>query len=342
MIVRVISPALRAAFFSVFLSLGLSAKPDPDFIKSGQSVYERTCASCHKSSGEGIAPIFPPLTGSEWLTKDSSSLAIRIALYGVEGPLRFEGKKFNGPCLPPYGLSDEEVAQLVTFAASTFNGGTATVTGMQVKSVRDANKERKRPFTAYELDPALALEGSLKKEKVDSTGEKIEQNPLLAGQLKRGKISYDRNCLICHAAKGQGLPSLSPPLAGSEWVAMGPKVMVPIILSGLEGPVVVNKQLYDASCPSIGEWSSAAIVAGRLRRLADRTSSKRPLDLTTQQSDIDEINRIEGEVADLVAYIGNSWGNKIGPVSADEVKEIRARSAERGKPWTSEELKSKK
>jgi len=342
MLIEVSSPILRMAFLFVLLSLALEAKPDPEFVKSGQAVYGRTCAACHKPTGEGLPPIFPPLVSSEWLTKDSSSLAIRIVIHGVEGPMRFEGKKFNNKCMPT-SLSDEEVAQVVTFAAAAFNGGSEAVSGLQVKAVRDANKERKGPWTAYELDPALALEGSSKKVKDDSINEKIEQNPVLAGQLKRGRAVYMRSlCFGCHNINGEGLPSLYPPLAGSEWVAMGPKVIIPIILNGLEGPVVVNKQLYDATCWPQAEWSAAAIVAGRLRRLADRTSSKRPLDLTTQQEDIDDINRIEGEIADLVAYVGNSWGNKIGPVSVDEVKSIRASISSRDKPWTADELKAKK
>lgn len=339
--------AARASMLSLtllftLLSIESKAKPDPEFVKSGQAIYGRTCAACHSPTGEGTPQLFPPLIGSEWLTKDSSSLLIRIVIYGVEGPMRFEGKKFNNRCMPPY-LSDEEVAQVVTFAAATFNGGSEPVSGLQVKAVRDANKERKGPWTAYELDPSLALEGSLKKVKDDSITEKIEQNPVLAGQLKRGRAVYMRSsCFGCHNINGEGLPSLYPPLAGSEWVAMGPKVIIPIILNGLEGPVVVNKQLYDATCWPRAEWSAAAIVAGRLRRLADRTSSKRPLDLTTQQEDIDDINRIEGEIADLVAYVGNSWGNKIGPVSVDEVKAIRASISSRDKPWTADELKAKK
>jgi mono/diheme cytochrome c family protein len=255
--------------------------------------------------------------------------------------MRFDGKKYNNKCIP-LGLSDEEVAQVVTFAAATFSGASEAVTVSQVRSVRSANEQRKGSWTAYELDPVLALEGSSEKNKDAAADEKEEKNLVLAGQLKRGKALYLRNCSVCHQVNGEGLTRFNPPLGGSEWVAMGPKIVVPIILSGLEGPIVVNKQLYDARCPSVGEWSAAAIAAGRLRRLADRTSSTRPLDLTTQQSDTDEINRIEGEVADLVAYIGNSWGNKIGPVSVDEVKAIRVRSAERGKPWTPEELKAKK
>ena len=332
---------LSLALLFTLLSIESKAKPDPELVKSGQAIYGRTCAACHSATGEGTPPLFPPLIGSEWLTKDSSTLLIRIVIWGVEGPMRFEGKKFNNRCMPPY-LSDEEVAQVVTFVAATFNGGSEGVLKSQVKSVREANKERKRPWTAYELDPSLALEGSAKKVNDDSNGVKEEQTPALAEQLRRGKIVYQKSCSICHNLNGEGAPSLWPPLAGSEWVAMGPKVMVPVILHGLDGPIVVNKQLYDAACPKGSDWSEAAIVAGRLRRLADRTSSKRPLDLSTQREDIDDINRIEGEIADLVAYVGNSWGNKIGPVSVDEVKAIRASISSRDKPWTADELKAKK
>lgn len=341
MLMEASSPILRTAFLLVFLSLGLNAKPDPEFVQSGQAVFGRTCAACHQPTGEGLPPIFPPLVGSEWLTKDSSSLAVRIVIHGVEGPMRFEGKKFNNRCIPT-SLSDEEVAQVVTFAAAAFNGCSGAVSGLQVKAVRDANKGRKGPWTAHELDPDLALEGSSKKGKDDSSTEKKEQNPALAGQLKRGKVAYIRNCSACHNINGEGLPAHYPPLAGSEWVAIGPKLIVPVILRGLDGPIVVKKQLYDAICPPVSEWSSAAMVAGRLRRLADRTVPSRPIDLSAQREDIEDANRIEGEIADLVTYLGNSWGNKIGAVAPDDVKAIRAGISSRDKPWTADELKAQK
>lgn len=286
--------------------------------------------------------LVPPLSGSEWLTKDSSVFAIRIAAGGVQGPMRFRGVKYDNICLPP-SLSDLEIAQVVTFTATSFgNKGAVLVSEVQVKGVRESDKGRKSPWTAYELDAGLAFEGASNAAAKGSNEEKPAYPPAVAAQIERGNALYLKHCAACHQASGEGLARIFPPLKTSEWVAMGPKVLVPIILQGVEGPLVVSNQLYDSKCPPSSEWSTAAIVAGRLKRLADRTSSKKTADLATQQADIDDRSRIDAEIADLLTYVGNSWGSKMQPVTINEIKALRDSNSSRDKPWTAVELKSKK
>ena len=44
------------------------------------------------------------------------------------------------------------------------------------------------------------------------------------------------------------------------------------------------------------------------------------------------------DMADLLLYIRNSWGNKAGDVTVDQVTQIRAKIADRTAPWTEPEL----
>lgn len=64
--------------------------------------------------------------------------------------------------------------------------------------------------------------------------------------LARGEEVYELHCLGCHQASGNGVPRMTPPLAGSEWLAGDPDRLVRIVLAGLEGPIEVAGEEYDA------------------------------------------------------------------------------------------------
>jgi len=64
--------------------------------------------------------------------------------------------------------------------------------------------------------------------------------------LARGEEVYELYCLGCHQASGRGVPRMTPPLAGSEWLSGEPERLVRIVLAGLEGPIEVAGEEYDA------------------------------------------------------------------------------------------------
>ena len=47
----------------------------------------------------------------------------------------------------------------------------------------------------------------------------------------------------------------------------------------------------------------------------------------------------DAEIADVITYVRQSWTNDASSVSADLIKQTRAKFANRGKPWTAAELK---
>lgn len=94
----------------------------------------------------------------------------------------------------------------------------------------------------------------------------------LTDSKARGKEVYDNNCIVCHMGQGEGVEGLNPPLAKSDYLLKTPDKALRAIKLGLEGPVVVNGVKYDAMMASLG--------------LSDE------------------------EVADVMNYISNAWGNK--------------------------------
>jgi mono/diheme cytochrome c family protein len=124
-----------------------------------------------------------------------------------------------------------------------------------------------------------------------------------AAVLKLGAQIYNNSCTPCHQAGGEGVSGQFPPLAKSDWVLVeGPNRLIRIVLSGLNGPITVNGNQYNNA---MNGWRDI---------LSD------------------------AEIAAVLSYVRNSWGNKAGLVTPEEVKAIRDATAARTEPWTAAAL----
>jgi len=113
--------------------------------------YGEVCAACHQQAGEGIANVFPPLAGSEWVT-GPAIIPIAIVLHGLEGEIEVKGKKYSGAMMAWGGvLNDEDLAATLTYARSQWGNRASPVTTAQVRAVRAKLVARTKPFTAAEL-----------------------------------------------------------------------------------------------------------------------------------------------------------------------------------------------
>lgn len=76
----------------------------------------------------------------------------------------------------------------------------------------------------------------------------------------QGKSLYLTHCNNCHLEQGQGLRSLIPPLAASDYLREKPAEVVRGIRHGMQGPMEVNGKLYDYAMPGNLELSEFQIV----------------------------------------------------------------------------------
>lgn len=107
-----------------------------------------------------------------------------------------------------------------------------------------------------------------------------------AAVMSRGKGVYTTHCLSCHQADGYGVPNLNPPLAETDWVS-GDKVrLIGVLLNGLEGAVDIEGETYNNAMASHSFLSDADIAA-------------------------------------VLSFIRNSFGNEASAVSAEEVRAQR-------------------
>ncbi len=114
---------------------------------------------------------------------------------------------------------------------------------------------------------------------------------------------FTLNCSACHGADGKGAANGTfPPLAMSPYVADEPDRAIKIVLHGLNGPVNVLGKTYNLEMPPQGAAMS------------------------------------DEQIAAVLTYVRSSWGNKAGPVSAGQVRNIRDITAKRTEHWTAPEI----
>ena len=146
-------------------------------MSDGKKVYNN-CIACHQASGLGIPGQFPPLVGSEWVDQGTSRLGA-IMLHGINGPFKVAGQTYN-QLMPAWNnLSDEKIAQVVTYIRREFGslqeGDDGVVTTEMIKAAREQFGSHSGPYTEAEL-LAIPADEDLPGSRVDlETGEPLSE-----------------------------------------------------------------------------------------------------------------------------------------------------------------------
>jgi mono/diheme cytochrome c family protein len=112
----------------------------------GAQIFASRCAACHQSTGLGLAGVFPPLAGSEWVNGDAATVA-RILLLGISGTISVKGTTYNGT-MPTFGhqLSDAEIAAVASHMRTNFGNKSPAMTADVVKAARESLGTRATPW----------------------------------------------------------------------------------------------------------------------------------------------------------------------------------------------------
>ncbi len=109
----------------------------------------------------------------------------------------------------------------------------------------------------------------------------------LKKSMEAGKKTYNAVCQACHMDKGQGISSVFPPLAKSDYLMADTDRAISNLIKGLSGEIEVNKTKYNQVMPATG--------------LDDQ------------------------DIADVLNFVMNSWGNKAEKVlTKAKVAKVRA------------------
>lgn len=104
-------------------------------IEFGRQTYMNVCAACHMADGSGIAGAFPPLAESDYLNEDVDR-AISTVVNGLQGPITVNGEEYNN-VMPGQNLSNEEVANVITFILNNWDNKGGVVSPDQVQRIRE-------------------------------------------------------------------------------------------------------------------------------------------------------------------------------------------------------------
>ncbi|MBU2918947.1 nitrite reductase, copper-containing [Psychrosphaera sp. F3M07] len=140
-------------------------------------------------------------------------------------------------------------------------------------------EEQEKIFSGKQADNVYLPEGSAI-QSLDNTHTAVTAKTK-DEQVRFGQRVYESNCMACHQANGQGIPSAFPPLAKSDYLNANPLLGVDAIIKGLSGPIKVNNVTYNSVMPAMG--------------LNDQ------------------------DIANVITFVLNNWGNEGGQVSTEQV-----------------------
>ena len=113
----------------------------------------------------------------------------------------------------------------------------------------------------------------------------VKKNKTLAEKIASGKNLYTKTCFACHQANGEGIANAFPPLAKSDYLNANKNRAIKAVINGLTGEITVNGKKYNS--------------------------------VMTKQTLTDD------EVADVLTYVYNSWGNNKTNVKVSDVQSVK-------------------
>ena len=106
-------------------------------------------------------------------------------------------------------------------------------------------------------------------------------------KIELGKNIYSRTCFACHQSEEQGIPNAFPPLARADYLNADVNRAIDIVMHGKTGEITVNGKKYNSVMTA--------------QTLSDR------------------------EIANVLTYVYNSWGNNGADITEEMVSNVRSK-----------------
>ena len=189
-----------------------------------------------------------------------------------------------------------DAAQAANIPAENIEAAIVTV-GKQLAASKPAAVEK--PEQIVPGSPTSVKMASAPAVNTAAIDAPVAEGPIDPAVMEVGKAQF-LVCGACHGQNGEGGP-IAPPLAGSDWVKGPVSNLIRIQLRGLQGPITVSGKEYN--------------MPGGMAALSYQT---------------------DAQIAGVLTYIRNSFGNKASAVTPEQVAALRS---EVGKPQiTAQEL----
>lgn len=133
--IKVTILGLGFILFSNLLMAQTTAKGNTKQLLNGKKVYDIYCLACHQADGNGVPRLNPPLAGTVYVTGSKTRL-IDIVLKGLTDPLEINGEEYNNPMAAHSFLTDQQIADVLTYIRNSFGNKAGVVTAAEVKKQR--------------------------------------------------------------------------------------------------------------------------------------------------------------------------------------------------------------
>lgn len=114
----------------------IAGSPKEIQVQRGKGVYMQTCFVCHQPDGVGVPNAIPPLAKSDFLARLPKDDYIRGVLAGRNGKITVNGKDYNATMVPLNYLSDEQLANVLTYVRNSFGNSGDAISVDEVSKVR--------------------------------------------------------------------------------------------------------------------------------------------------------------------------------------------------------------
>lgn len=129
---KIFSSALL--LFLLVYVVSASAQDSQSVTDNGKMLYEQNCLACHQADGSGVPALAPPLIKGVFVSGEKKQL-INVLLKGLEG-VEIKGEYYASP-MPAFDyLSDEDIANVLTYVRSSFSNKEEAISAEEVKQAR--------------------------------------------------------------------------------------------------------------------------------------------------------------------------------------------------------------
>jgi len=175
-------------------------------IPEGEKVFQTYCQACHQADGKGLTGAFPPLAGSSYLLEDPKR-GIHAVIEGVSGEIVVNGVKFNSVMPHLNYLSDEQVADALTYVLNSWGNDGGVIVPTQVADVRaEATQKLKGGLHPGQTETGMRYGGAPSPLAGVPTEELVstEGPPMSKDEFSLATRLYFERCAGCHGVLRKG------------------------------------------------------------------------------------------------------------------------------------------
>lgn len=125
--------------FAAWLAAQTSQTPEASKAR-GKKLYAQYCLTCHQESGEGVPKLNPSLINTSYVSGDKTKLILWVLSGSPDPKIAIDGKFYSNNMPAQKNLSDQQIADVLTYIRNSFGNKASAVLPADVKKVRSEMK----------------------------------------------------------------------------------------------------------------------------------------------------------------------------------------------------------